>query len=605
MTCSDPNASLRPATSTVTLAAVGGPSPSTWSHWWSQLNTPSHTNGLRHLVLSVPCAQVPVWLAALPACLAPSAPVAPAHWPVDLPLGFHRLHLGAWSLTLCVGSVEHSVAQWQCQAQHVWLDVEHTTQLPELARALARQCARNACLTLAHPPSSTQATAWAQAGFQPSLPAAPGLNGWQATYAPRWPVPPMKQLASRHALVIGAGLTGAALCQSLTRRGWQVDLLDQGSAPAQGASGLPVGMLSAHVTARDTPLSLMTRSGEALHRRELQRLVPEGAGWQASCVSNLRTTDSDEGEKDAALDTLDGANAPGGEDATVTEDAWTHAPQLNAAVVRPAALVLAWLAEAQATGLLRTHWGCHVQQLCSTSPNTLPSQWQALDANGDLLAQAPVVVVAAAYGSQTLLQAASQASPADLPLRPVKGQLSYGVLTGPAPAPHPLRDHGVLVPSFEDQAHPDGPRLWAMGSTYERNINNTEVTEAAHQRNLASLEQMLPEAGVRMRQQHTQGQLMGWAQVRCASQDRLPLVGPAPQTSVAKPSMKLHDVPRVPGLWTLCALGSRGLSLSMLGAELLVAKLNNEPWPLEKSLADALDPARFALKQSRLKKTNQ
>ena len=53
---------------------------------------------------------------------------------------------------------------------------------------------------------------------------------------------------SRHALVIGAGLAGAATCAALARRGWRITLTDAASGPAQAASGLPVGMLSPHVT---------------------------------------------------------------------------------------------------------------------------------------------------------------------------------------------------------------------------------------------------------------------------------------------------------------------------------------------------------------------
>ncbi|MCU0927326.1 MAG: FAD-dependent oxidoreductase, partial [Hydrogenophaga sp.] len=59
----------------------------------------------------------------------------------------------------------------------------------------------------------------------------------------------------RHALVIGAGLAGAAVCFALARRGWRLTLMDAASGPAQGASALPVGMLSPHVTRAPTPLS--------------------------------------------------------------------------------------------------------------------------------------------------------------------------------------------------------------------------------------------------------------------------------------------------------------------------------------------------------------
>jgi tRNA 5-methylaminomethyl-2-thiouridine biosynthesis bifunctional protein len=141
--------------------------------------------------------------------------------------------------------------------------------------------------------------------------------------------------------------------------------------------------------------------------------------------------------------------------------------------------------------------------------------------------------------------------------------------------------------------------MWAMGSTYERGQNDTRVTPEAHARNAASLRAMLPQAHALLEQAQAHDMLQGWAQVRCASTDRLPLVGAVPARGPIKGSMRLAEVPRVPGLWSLCALGSRGLTLSLLAAELLVALIEGEPLPMEKDLADALDPARFALKRAR------
>lgn len=518
-----------------------------------------------HGLLAVPTAHHAALLAALPPAL--GEPVG-ADWPSTLPNGFHRLNLGPWVLTLCVGPVLDSVGQWRARAQHLWVGGDWPADLeplPSLARPLARQCAHGATLACALPPDHAAPTTWAQAGFIATTP-----GHWH--YRPRWPVAPPPPAPTRTALVIGAGLAGAAACASLTRRGWQVTLLDAAPGPAQGASGLPVGMLSEHVTARETVLSRLSRSGMALHTRALQRHVPPGQGWQTTWVTNLRQEDGDESGT---------PNTP-----------HTAAPEPIAALtVRPAVLVQAWLAQAQATARLQVRWGCAVAQLQRSAPEGTV-EWQALDAQGQVLALAAHVVVAAAFGSAALL-------PTGEALRPVKGQLSFGPLAGPPLAAHPLRDHGVYVPCFEDSTHPQGPRLWAMGSTYERGQQDATVTAASHDRNAASLAATLPAAHALFERQRASGELQGWAQVRCASLDRLPLVGAVPTLGPLQANMQLPDVPREPGLWALCALGSRGLTLSMLGAELLASQMDDEPWPVEKDLALALDPARFALKHAR------
>ncbi|WP_308622196.1 hypothetical protein [Massilia sp. Se16.2.3] len=52
-------------------------------------------------------------------------------------------------------------------------------------------------------------------------------------------------------------------------------------------------------------------------------------------------------------------------------------------------------------------------------------------------------------------------------------------------------------------------------------------------------------------------------------------------------------------MYGLLGYASRGLIWAPLCAELLAARLENEPLPLEAALVDALDPARFVLRARR------
>lgn len=381
--------------------------------------------------------------------------------------------------------------------------------------------------------------------------------------------------ADRHTLVIGAGLTGSALCAALTRRGWTVTLLDAASGPAKGASGLPVGMLSEHVTRAPTPLSRLSALGVPDMRAELERLIPPGEGWQHSEVDNL-------------------GHNPG---------------RWPATLVTPATVVRAWLSEASATGRLHALWNASVHRLRFVS-----GQWQALDPASLPLAQAPTTVVAAAHGSHELLLQSLELHPDSLPLRPVQGQLSYAEQSGHALMPRPQRNNGVFVPLYEYKTQPPGSpsRLWAMGSTYERGMTHCHVTQEAHERNLDSLQTLCAEAAQQGRQALARGELLGWAQVRCASLDRLPLMGAMPhpakldalaaETGNRRSRLPLAAVPRWPGLFTLCALGSRGLTLSHWCAEQLARQIDGEAPdvpPEDLDLINALDPARYSWKRLR------
>ncbi|MDM7942998.1 MAG: FAD-dependent oxidoreductase [Hydrogenophaga sp.] len=386
--------------------------------------------------------------------------------------------------------------------------------------------------------------------------------------------------ARRHALVIGAGLAGAAVTSALARRGWRVTLLDAAGGPAQGASGLPVGMLSPHITRAPTPLSRLSQLGVTHTLAELQRLVPQGSGWQVCEVDNL-------------------GHDPG---------------RWPAALVRPAALVEAWLQEAQGLGALTPRWNTTVHHLRRTASDDSPGElhWQALDAGGQCVAEAPVVVVAAALGSLALLTGHDgPLSPEALPLNPVKGQLSLGAREGPALADRPQRNEGVFVPHYQDEGlPPNWPRaIWAMGSTFERGVNNTLVTGDAHERNARSLQSIAPAAAARLRNTLEQARLLGWAQVRCASLDRLPLVGAAPRLEALhagapaggarRQRVAMADVPRWPGLHLLCAMGSRGITLAAWCADQLALQIDGEVTLAEPVLLAHLDPARFVVKAVR------
>lgn len=378
----------------------------------------------------------------------------------------------------------------------------------------------------------------------------------------------------RHATVVGAGLAGAALAHALVMRGWRVDLLDAADGPARGASALPVGMLSPHVTRAPTPLSRLTALGVEATRSALEALVPVGSGWQPCLVHNL-------------------GHDPG---------TWP------AALVRPGALVDAWIGSAQTTGRLTTRWNAAAARL--VPPGHGITDWRVLDTTGTPIAQSPVVAVTGAIGSLSLLTDAGIT--ADwLPLRPVQGQMSLGALAGPPLAEGPQRDNGVFVPEYRDAGLPPAwpERIWSMGSTYERGATHTDVRAEAHRRNLESLRALHPAGADAFERSMAMGQLLGWAQVRCASLDRLPLCGALPdpaalQAERARAERRrwrpgAADTPRLPGLFTLCALGSRGLTLSAWCAQRLAEQMDGAAVQADADLWTAIDPARFAWRQTR------
>ena len=90
----------------------------------------------------------------------------------------------------------------------------------------------------------------------------------------------------------------------------------------------------------------------------------------------------------------------------------------------------------------------------------------------------------------------------------------------------------------------------------------------------------MPQTARALAPQFTSGEAQAWVATRCVSHDRLPLVGPVESGTT-------------PSLWMAAGMGARGLSFAALCAEMLVALMNDEPLPLEASLAKTLSSQRI------------
>ena len=506
--------------------------------------------------------------------LAPLAQELHHQWWGLLP-GVHRLRFdgGRVLLTLLVGDTQSLLRQQSLVVDSIYLpgiNPQHCPDLwsPHTVKAVARCCRRGTQLaagTLAR----AERDALAQGGFVVS----PQPGPLQATYNPRWeprraealpqPIPPGP------CLVLGGGIAGAATAASLARRGWQVQVLDQAPEPAAGASGLPAGVFAPHVSPDDSVLSRLSRSGVRSTLQQARWLLREGVDWSLCGVLEHRT----DGSPGLAATWSDGPGRDWSEPASAQALADAQLPPTAAACwhhqagwIRPPRLAAALLAQPG----VRWHGNCHVAQLLQPHPGL----WQALDAQGRVLAEAPTVVIAAGAGSPKLLQHR-------WPLQAVRGQVSWDRLApGEQPLlPFPVNGNGNLVPCFPLQDSASGPLAWVLGSTFERDVDqlppSPSEVQAAHATNSAKLQALLPRLAPQ-----APAAAHAWAAVRCTAPDRLPIVGPV-------------DATALPGLWVCTAMGARGLTLALLCGELLAARLQGEPLPLDAKLALALASERL------------
>lgn len=507
--------------------------------------------------------------------LQPLAERLAAQWQGLVP-GFHRIALegGQVLLTLCVGEVQAMLREQDFRADAVFLDFEpsRNPRMWSLATVkavtrLSRRGARIAAGTAGgEVRRDLQSCGW-QVEKHPGV--APGCDGLAGRYEPAWVVPGLEEeqpLRAGDAIVVGAGLAGAAVAASLARRGWSVQVVDAAAAPASGASALPAGLLAPHQSPDDNLLSRLSRAGVRITLQEARERLAHGLEWEATGTLEWR------GEDARPLPPLGDALAPWTQEAGPARkrtaglagdaNAWWHA---NAAWIEPAALVRSWLR----TPGIRFAGGMRVARIVPADGG-----WALQGETGHTIAQAALVVVAGALASGALLDGA-------LALHPVRGQVSWAPHEeGDADAlpPFPVNGHGHFlprVPLVERGA-------WITGSSYGRGDADTGLRAEDDRANVERVAEVLPRAAAIAEAARARGSLRSWSGVRCTSSDRRPLAGMV-----------------APGLWASTAMGSRGLTFAAMCGELIGARLHGEPLPVEARLARALDlsrqpgPARF------------
>lgn len=527
-------------------------------------------------------------LAHAPTALQPQAQ-ALAQQLVGLLPGVHRLSFdqGQVLLTLWVGDLQTLLRQQASTADAVLLHAALDADAHNV-KALARHCQRGTVLQIGSGAKTTPSDALRHslttAGFVFTDTAIAGATAAQpsiAHYAPRWEprqraggITPLAHAGT--ALVVGAGLAGAAVAHSLALRGWQVTVLGADDTPADGASGLPAGLFCPHVSPDDSVLSRLSRNGVRMTLQRLRDVCREGQDWGSSGVLE-HCTDGGTGLP------ASWAAGPGAQ--------WSHAPsaeQLHAAGL-PADTVACWHAQAgwvRPAQLVQAQLNHPQIQFIGNSSvaqvQAIPQGgWQALDAHSQVLAQADLAVLACGPATPALLPTGTQWQ-----LQALRGQITWGWHT-PANAaalpPFPVNGNGNLVTHVPFQ---EG-QMWVMGSTFERDVDTMPISPedqiAAHAVNLNKLATLLPASAAPLAPWFTPGDERcqpTWGRVRIASHDRLPIAGPVN--------------PATPTLWACTAMGARGLTLSVLCGELIAAQLHGEPMPLDAKLAQHLGTERLA-----------
>ena len=520
-------------------------------------------------------------------------------WPPLTP-NLHRLVFdeGRLQLLLALGDVADQLKEIVAQVDAFFLDGFAPAKNPQmwqarLFKSLARLAAPNATLATWSAARAVR-DGLTTAGFEVCLAAGSGgkRDITLARFAPRFApqrVPvrgAARAITERRVLIVGGGLAGCAAAWALAEQGWRSVVFDRHAAPAQEASGNPAGLFHGIVNPQDGAHARFNRAAALEAQRVVAKAIADhGVAGSAKGLLRLNMATADVAAMQAALDrlalpsdyvqALDAKAAGKRCGLQLQHPAWFYP---GGGWVDPAGLARACLERAEQQ--TRFAGGVVVNALRRSG-----SDWQLLNAQGQVIDEAETIVLANAGDALRLL------GQSDWPIEALRGQISM------LPAHHlalpriPISGAGYLLPELNGRA-------W-FGATSQAGDLDPAVRCADHVDNLARLA-TLRGAALDVAATELQGRT-AW---RWSSNDRLPVVGAVPEPGLANSASALRldqprFVPRQSGLFVFTALGSRGISWSTLGAQVLASSISGAPSPLEASLLDAIDPARFVTRAYR------
>jgi tRNA 5-methylaminomethyl-2-thiouridine biosynthesis bifunctional protein len=410
-------------------------------------------------------------------------------------------------------------------------------------------------------------------------------RGSFSPYPVPWTVDTKKsEFSEKHALIIGGGLAGCHSARALAERGWQVKILERHSALAQEGSGNPQGVLYAKLSPLDEAQAAFNLAS-LQYALNFYRPLWKNIGDQCGVLQLAYKTSEAELHK---LLNAKFANA----DSLVEFVSAEKASQLAGILLTQSGLFFpqaGWIDPRKLCAHLVDHpniqveYNFHVNQL-----NQAENNWQAESATSGTQS-APVVIIASAKDAVNFEQANH------LPIKSIRGQITFIVENA-------VKASLKTVVCAEGYISPAQDGAFCTGATFNLKDTETATRTSDHQTNLDNLCEHLPV----FEMEANAAELAGRVAFRCSLPDYLPCVGALPVVDkLVEDFAPLRKNARAGittggsywhGLYINIGHGARGLAYTPLCAELLAAQINNESIPIPRELVNALNPARFIIR---------
>lgn len=410
-------------------------------------------------------------------------------------------------------------------------------------------------------------------------------RGSFSPYPVPWTIDTNKSnFAEKRALIIGGGLAGCHTARALAERGWQVNILERHAALAQEGSGNPQGVLYAKLSPMEeaqAAFNLASLQYALNFYRPLWETIGDKCGvLQLAHKSSEAELHSQLNDKFSQADELvQCVNAE-------------HASELAGIPLTQSGLFFphaGWIDPRKLCAHLVDHSNIHVTyDFDVTQLSNTRHGWQVSSSKGDIKG-APITIIASAKDALNFEEANH------LPIKSIRGQVTY------IPQDATIATLKTVV-CAEGYISPAQDGIFCTGATFNLKDTETAPRVSDHQTNLDNLREHLPSFAV----DTDANKLVGRVAFRCSLPDYLPTVGALPIVDkMVEDFAPLRKNARAGittsgsywrGLYINIGHGARGLAYTPLCAELLAAQINDEPTPMPRELVNALNPARFVIR---------
>lgn len=340
--------------------------------------------------------------------------------------------------------------------------------------------------------------------------------------------------------IIGAGIAGLSCAWALAQRGYQVDIYEQ-SQPLSGGSGNPMALLN-------PKLCPIEQSSEHLMLSSWQyarRYYAQFSAFRTLTVQQIQLKDEQELHY---INDYPQTSPSLLSDENLYPDINRQYAQLNlhqAGAVEPKRL---------AEYILKhDNIHLHIKKIKSI---------QSVDDGVYLTIEQqqyfyPAVIVCGAKQSETLLQPFPK-------LKAIRGQVSWCDYSAISP------NHAYSYGGYLAQVH---EKQMILGASFYPNREDSAVLMEDHQHNFNLIHDIFPDFASQL---PALNRWQGRASIRAQTADYFPIVG----------QIK-------PNIYSLTGLGSKGFLFAPLCAEIVMAELLGECYPVPKTLLDKLIATRF------------